>query len=152
MEYELLLVLFVAFILFLTVADRINEKKRWRWLEAQHRDNYGKASSKKHKTEEWKTIASYYVRHKDLNGIDDITWNDLGMDEVFKKMDYTDSSVGEQFLYYMLRTPCYEEETLKQRGKRICGEGRGAPATADAVFKGGPEWKICDLGLSGSVG
>lgn len=120
MEYELLLVLFVAFILFLTVADRINEKKRWRWLEAQHRDNYGKVSSKKHKAEEGKTIASYYVRHKDSNGIDDITWNDLGMDEVFKKMDYTDSSVGEQFLYYMLRTPCYEEETLKQREKRIC--------------------------------
>lgn len=119
MEYELLLGLFVAFIIFLTAAGRINEKKRWKWLEEQHRNHYGQASAKKYKDEEWKTVSSYYIRHKDPKGIDDITWNDLGMDEVFQRMDYTESSVGEEFLYYMLRTPCYEEKDLEQREKRI---------------------------------
>lgn len=114
-----MLVLFVAFFIFLAVAGRINEKKRWKWLETQHQKGYGRASQKGYKEEEWKTIPSYYVRHKEPRGIDDMTWNDLEMDEVFKKIDYTDSSVGEQFLYHMLRTPCFDQETLDQREKRI---------------------------------
>ena len=125
MEVELLLVLLVVFLVFLTITGRLNEKKRWRWLESQQREQYGQGSCKKYRDEEWKTIPSYYVRHKSPQGIDDITWNDLGMDEVFKKLDYTGSSVGEQALYHMLRTPCCEEETLEKREKRIRAMEKG---------------------------
>jgi hypothetical protein len=38
------------------------------------------------------------------NCVDDRTWNDLLMDDVFSHLDRTESSVGQQMLYYRLRS------------------------------------------------
>ena len=46
--------------------------------------------------------------------IDDITWNDLGMDEVFKCINNTNSSVGQEYLYKMLREPVADAEKLHE--------------------------------------
>ncbi|WMC92726.1 hypothetical protein [Kineothrix sp. MB12-C1] len=35
----------------------------------------------------------------------DITWNDLNMDAVFRQMNYAYSAAGEEYLYYLLRSP-----------------------------------------------
>ena len=51
--------------------------------------------------------------------IDDQTWNDLMMDEVFNELDRTYSTEGEAALYKMLRNPIVDEEELKERGKLI---------------------------------
>ena len=51
--------------------------------------------------------------------IDEITWNDLDMDEVFKRLDHTRSSVGEGYLYYLLRTPVSDLQSLEEREKII---------------------------------
>lgn len=51
--------------------------------------------------------------------LDDQTWNDLIMDEVFKELDRTYSSEGEAALYKMLRNPIMDEEKLKKRVKLI---------------------------------
>ena len=37
--------------------------------------------------------------------LDDITWNDLDMDAVMRRIDYTRSSAGHEVLYHMLRKP-----------------------------------------------
>lgn len=47
--------------------------------------------------------------HPDAFYIDDITWNDLEIDDVFKKVSIGLSSAGEQVLYHRLRTPMLEE-------------------------------------------
>lgn len=46
--------------------------------------------------------------------IDDITWRDLDMDEVFKKLDHTKSLSGMQYLYNLLRKPIFTESILKE--------------------------------------
>lgn len=51
--------------------------------------------------------------------IDDITWNDLEMDDVFARLNNTLSSVGEEYLYKTLRTPEFDENVLKKREKLI---------------------------------
>ena len=51
--------------------------------------------------------------------LDDQTWNDLIMDEVFYELDRTYSTEGEAALYKMLRNPIMDEEKLKERGKLI---------------------------------
>ena len=51
--------------------------------------------------------------------LDDQTWNDLMMDEVFHEVDRTYSTEGEAALYKMLRNPIMDEETLKERGQLI---------------------------------
>ncbi|MBW6410729.1 MutS-related protein [Clostridium weizhouense] len=51
--------------------------------------------------------------------IDDQTWDDLMMNEVFYELDRTYSTEGEAALYKMLRNPIMDEEKLKERGKLI---------------------------------
>lgn len=51
--------------------------------------------------------------------IDDQTWDDLIMNEVFHELDRTYSTEGEAALYKMLRNPMMNEEELKERGKLI---------------------------------
>ncbi|MDR1131451.1 MAG: hypothetical protein LBL15_03430, partial [Oscillospiraceae bacterium] len=47
--------------------------------------------------------------------LDEITWNDLGMDSVFKRINSGLSTSGEQYLYYMLRSPAVSEEEYQDR-------------------------------------
>ena len=63
-----------------------------------------------------KEAASGYFRHH-MSGfqIDDITWNDLDMDKVYERMDYTKSAAGSEVLYNFLRTPCFDKEELEHR-------------------------------------
>ena len=47
--------------------------------------------------------------------IDDQTWQDLTMDEVYEILDRTLSKTGEQALYNLLRTPSFDESEIKRR-------------------------------------
>lgn len=51
--------------------------------------------------------------------IDDITWNDLDMNQVFNRLNHTMSVCGEQYLYYLLRNTCEDKAELKRRIKVI---------------------------------
>lgn len=76
---------------------------------------YGKCESlneKKYPLERFVRMGSFFERHPEDGQLDDITWNDLGMDEVFKRMNYTLSASGEEYLYYTLRTLKQDEEAL----------------------------------------
>ena len=57
--------------------------------------NYGKEPPKEYSLERFARLGSYLERHKEENQLDDITWNDLGMDEVFCRIDRTLSAAGE---------------------------------------------------------
>ena len=43
-----------------------------------------------------------YVKKNNKNYIDDITWEDLEMDEVYMRINHTNSFIGEQLLYHKL--------------------------------------------------
>lgn len=68
-------------------------------------------------------IRAYYDfrREKNLDEflIDDITWNDLDLDRIFKRINPGLSSSGEQYLYYMLRSPAIEPATYHARKELI---------------------------------
>ena len=54
----------------------------------------------------------YKIRKKNESSgesIDELTWNDLDMDTVFKRINYTKTSLGEAYLYYKLREISYNE-------------------------------------------
>lgn len=62
----------------------------------------------------------YNEKYEDVDfTIDDITWRDLNMEEVFKEIDHTKSLPGMQFLYNTLRKPIYDQELLESRNKVI---------------------------------
>lgn len=64
-------------------------------------------------------IRAYYDFRKETQRddflIDDITWNDLSMDNIFKRINSCLSTSGEQYLYYMLRSSSTEKAEYKNR-------------------------------------
>ncbi|MBR4669890.1 MAG: hypothetical protein IKO84_04765 [Butyrivibrio sp.] len=91
----------------LSIRDqRVAEKKLVKWLK----DNHGNAPMRKYKDDELYHLKGYFENHKEDFQIDDITWNDLNMDGVFARMNYCLSASGEEYLYYMLRTPKMKDE------------------------------------------
>ncbi|AJA49982.1 mismatch repair protein MutS-like ATPase [Clostridium pasteurianum DSM 525 = ATCC 6013] len=72
---------------------------------------------------DFKSIRSIfdYIRYENDNEfyLDDQTWSDLTMDEVYKLIDRTLTSPGEEALYKILRTPLFKEQDLKDRNEII---------------------------------
>ncbi len=90
----------VAYIL--GVRDQIASEKA---LVYKLKKNYGEAPKREYKPDELDHLLGYYKNHPEDFQIDDATWNDLNMDGVFARMNYCLSATGEEYLYYMLRTP-----------------------------------------------
>jgi len=104
------------------VAYLINKQKKKEALEEKIAAMWGKEPSQKYRETDMLSIASYY-KNLSMNSnnrlIDDITWNDLDMDSVFKRLNSTLSSVGEEYLYALLRRPCMNETELAERRRII---------------------------------
>ena len=91
---------------------RKREKKR-RQREKIHAA-FGNAWDRVYEDEELSGIPGFYEAHRRENQIDDITWDDLGMDQIFFQMNHTYSSAGQEYLYYALRTPALSKEEQAQ--------------------------------------
>lgn len=65
-------------------------------------------------------IRTYFdMEEHDGYTIDDQTWDDFNMNEVFSKVDRTYSSVGEAILYKILRNPLHNKKKLDERDEFI---------------------------------
>lgn len=63
---------------------------------------------------------NYNGAYADINRhIDDITWNDLDMDKIYKSINVCHTSIGEEYLYEVLHQPEFDEEILLKREKFI---------------------------------
>ena len=119
MEY---LILFAAllFIGLLVFAKGLWDAGRQRrYLEEEVRKSFGLPSRRKYEDGETEGIPRYFEKHKDGFFLDDITWNDLNLDMLFLRMNVALSSAGQEYLYYMLRTPCFDREELAERERMI---------------------------------
>src|ERR1700733_13888678 len=57
----------------------------------------------RHRKRDMDAIADFFRCHSAEPSLDDRTWADLLLDDVFAFVDRTESSVGQQMLYYRLR-------------------------------------------------
>lgn len=97
-----------------------DRRRQRQWFLAKLRRMWGSVTDREYSTEELESISHYARRHRnDRFLIDDITWNDLSMDQMFVNMNTTVSSCGEDVLYAMLRLPEFDEEVLKERNRLI---------------------------------
>ncbi len=112
-----LIVLAVVVVLFLKgIYDNKNLKKK---LLARINYSYGKIPAKKHNEEKLKALKYYHEQHHTPYDVDDITWNDLNMDNVYNLINSCNSAYGEEYLYALLRSPEVSDEKLKERGRLI---------------------------------
>lgn len=112
MEYIVFSGAVLAVILYIFIQGKINEKKQLEYFKQKLRNQKGKTPEKEYKIERFIRIPGYFEKHQEGFQIDDITWNDLGMDDVFRRINYCVSSTGDEVLYHMLRTPAFEKEKL----------------------------------------
>lgn len=119
MGTDLKIVAFILVILlFLFIQGQILEKRRRDARRALIKKRWGKAPEREYEYEEYERISHYFRYHKkDGYSVDDITWNDLDMDRLFISMNHTYSSVGQEYLYQMLREPVFDKETLNERNR-----------------------------------
>lgn len=115
MTIRVILVLALLLSLKAVWDDRHEKRRRYERIAA----SFGKPAYREYKDGEQGCIKQYYEHHKEGFQIDDITWNDLDMDAVFQFMNRTESSAGQEYLYYMLRTPVFEKEELDKREAAI---------------------------------
>ncbi|MBR4341590.1 MAG: hypothetical protein IKP88_02580 [Lachnospiraceae bacterium] len=123
MEYiigaAVLLVVFFAVGIYM---QKSAEKKN----EERIRKNFGLVPEIEFSYEKYESIAYFFKEMKKKYPedekhciIDDITWHDLDMDKVYITLCATQCSIGEEYLYYLLRTPVLDSEELEKREKLI---------------------------------
>lgn len=113
------LILFLILIVIFAVQSYNMKKSAQTKRKKDIDDKWGKKSNRTYSHEEYNRISHFYqntLRPED-DSIDEITWNDLSMDNVFKAMNNTYSSVGEESLYRRLRVLETKEEKLKTFSK-----------------------------------
>lgn len=93
----------------------LGDRKLRKYLLSQ----FGKRPDIHYFSGDMEQIKSYYEYRRDegLDSflVDDITWNDLDMDRLFKRLNPGLSTSGEQYLYYMLRSPAVNAQEYNER-------------------------------------
>ena len=91
------------------------KKKLQKKLEA----SYGKKPAKDYFPGDMEYIRTFYDACRDNEPdrfhVDETTWKDLDMDDVYKRVNACQCTAGEQYLYYMLRTPLKQADFIEQQ-------------------------------------
>lgn len=91
------------------------------WKLKNLRKNWGKLADRPIDVE----AAEQFFKMQDLKEtdrnyvIDDDTWKDLNMDDLFQIMDRNVTPIGSQWLYSMLRQPLLNKDDIEKRGELI---------------------------------
>ncbi len=120
MEYLILFSTIGLFLVFVFIREAITAKKKEQKFLQKLYNQYGEVPTREYSLERFQRISSYYRKHVHESQIDDITWNDLNMDDIFKRMNYTFSATGEEYLYYTLRNTSKTKEELDHLEEVIC--------------------------------
>ncbi|MGL5312198.1 MAG: MutS-related protein [Peptostreptococcaceae bacterium] len=93
--------------------------KRLKYIRLNINENYGKEIDLSEVKIKMNSSSSYFRNKNEKSSIDDITWNDLSMDDIFKKINNTQSTAGSEVLYDILRNPLYNKDSLEKRNNII---------------------------------
>lgn len=120
MEYLVFMAAMLVFVAVIFGMEAVRSRKEEQRFIARLREDFCSLNEKEYALERFARMDSYFRRHETGGQLDDITWNDLGMDEIFKRMNYTLSASGEEYLYYTLRTLRQSGEELAHLEETIC--------------------------------
>lgn len=119
MEVIIVLLLIYAVFLYVMIRGAHDEKKRKQKYRTYLKKLYGSFPEKAPGAEELARIESGFCHAVEKKAgafiIDDVTWNDLDMNGIFARMNFTQSSAGEEILYRMLRRPALSDDAQAKR-------------------------------------
>lgn len=107
-------------ILALVILSIWKEHDIKRKLKVQLKKEWGTVPEEEYSANKFESIKAFYKSVKDDRlDVDDITWNDLDMDDIYMLINNTQSSIGEEYLYAILRKPCFSKDELEERNRLI---------------------------------
>lgn len=114
------LVIIVGIVIAIVVWSIWNEKKQKAKLKQRLINEWGQIPLEEYTFEKFESIKEFYNSRQDNRyDVDDITWNDLDMDQIYMLINNSQSSLGEEYLYSILRKPSFSDEELKERDRLI---------------------------------
>lgn len=115
MDFIFAAVVFGIFVLISLLIDR--GKKDGKVLK-RLRERWGKIPENSHTDFDFRRISVFFREYGKKNAqyyIDDTTWNDLEMDKFYALINSTHTSMGDEVLYSILRTPLYDSVSMEER-------------------------------------
>lgn len=119
MGYLLFLAAFSIFLLLLIIRVYLQNRSKEKEYEDRILHHFDELTPEKISAARKQKIADGYKRKKREFYIDDITWKDLQMDEVYDRFAFVETQAGEEYLYEILRTPLTDPELLTKRETQI---------------------------------
>ncbi|WP_310604223.1 MutS-related protein, partial [Anaerosporobacter sp.] len=102
------------------ILSKREEKRRMQMWKEQIKNAFGDVPDQEYTSEYFEGLKGYYNYRKiDKGNIDDITFNDLDLKNIYMLLNNTGSSIGEEYLYSLLRQMNYDAEELKERDRII---------------------------------
>ncbi len=120
MKVELLIYGFITIVVLIAIVIYMKKEQLKNAMNKLAAD-WGRLPDKEFTYDQLETMRGYYDGKCDEGRyyIDDITWYDLDMDKVFLTINNTNSSVGQENLYYMLRNAGVPKEVLEERDRFV---------------------------------
>lgn len=113
-------IIVAAVILILFLKGLYDKKKAKRKLTEYIRKHFGQRPEKNYSAAREESIPSYCRNMtKSEIAVDDITWNDLDMNSVYRLINSCKCSIGDEYLYYLLRNPRTDAEALDRFEKLV---------------------------------
>lgn len=117
---QVILLILVGIVVAIAAAIGFDYRSKGR-EEDDIRDAFGRVPSSEEG--DLRHLTSFYEYKSAIEDsghlVDDITWNDLNMDAVFRRINVCASSVGEEYLYYALHDLKADLPDLEKRGKLL---------------------------------
>lgn len=118
-KYYYLLLLFVALtILIFLILEKRNKRRLLLKIKREWQE-VSVVNNQKKENDLMKASMKIGAFTKASTNIDRRTWEDLDLFKVFQKINHTYSTVGEEFLYYQLRTLKVKETDFEQLEARV---------------------------------
>lgn len=127
MESYIGIFLFVFAVLAVVFGYSFSARKKEKEREYRRIVNsFGNIPENEYLDEKYDSVQNYYrqiyselEKTGDYCNVDDITWHDLDFDSIYMLINNTQSSIGEEYLYSLLRTPVLKKEILEERERLI---------------------------------
>lgn len=122
--------------LFIGIVSLISRRNTKRRRKVFIHEKFGKSP----RPGEWNENVRNYYDVAGGGNVDDITWNDLSMNEVFQRIDRCDTSVGQEVLYWKMRVNqmTAEERQLFERRVRTFAQNEKERELLEEL--------LCDIG------
>ncbi len=113
METFFYVIIILVVLIVTSIKSGIEQRKK---IRRRLEDEFVNPVNRELEYEAYNNLKAYYYDKENTcgNTIDDDTWDDLNLDSVYMEINNTNSSVGREYLYSMLRCPAVDMESINE--------------------------------------